>query len=153
MFEKETLRSALFTFCGVHVCAASYVHVFNSFAYVPCISQTHFSVNNDMQQHGNTLTYDLVQCDSFNKCTIAWRWPSPVETYISWCDLNVIFNTREIVNSLSCIRDRNVWVINENLCLEERSKTFLLNIFHLSTRLYGVIFYKIVFFELHLNCE
>jgi hypothetical protein len=28
-------------------------------------SQTDVNVNNNMQQHGNTLTSDLVQCDSF----------------------------------------------------------------------------------------
>jgi hypothetical protein len=31
------------------------------------LKQTHFSVNNDMQQHGNTLNYDLLQCHSFKK--------------------------------------------------------------------------------------
>jgi hypothetical protein len=29
------------------------------------LKQTYFSVNNDMQQHGNILTYDLVQCSGF----------------------------------------------------------------------------------------
>jgi hypothetical protein len=31
------------------------------------LKQTHFSVSNDMQQHGNILTYDLVQCNGFKK--------------------------------------------------------------------------------------
>jgi hypothetical protein len=30
-------------------------------------SETHFIVNNDLQWHGNVLTYDLVQCDGFKK--------------------------------------------------------------------------------------
>jgi hypothetical protein len=31
------------------------------------LKETHFSVNNDMQQHVNISTYDLVQCDGFRK--------------------------------------------------------------------------------------
>jgi hypothetical protein len=30
-------------------------------------SQTHFSVNSNMQQHGNVLTFDLVLRDNFKK--------------------------------------------------------------------------------------
>jgi hypothetical protein len=61
------------------------------------LKQTHFSLNiwNNMEY----LTYDLVQCDSFNKWTIAWRWPSRAETCSNWCHFNVILNKREIVNS------------------------------------------------------
>lgn len=35
------------------------------------LRHSHFSVNNDMQEHGNTLTYNLVKCDRFKKLTIA----------------------------------------------------------------------------------
>jgi hypothetical protein len=34
------------------------------------LKQTHFSVNNDMQQHGYTMTYYLVHCEfqTVNNC-------------------------------------------------------------------------------------
>jgi hypothetical protein len=35
------------------------------------LKQTHFCVNNDMQQRGNTFSYYLPQCDGFTKRTIA----------------------------------------------------------------------------------
>jgi hypothetical protein len=37
--------------------------LYSVFIVVSVISQTYFSVNNDMQQRGNILNYDLVQCD------------------------------------------------------------------------------------------
>jgi hypothetical protein len=47
------------------------------------LKQIHFRVNDDMQQHGNTLTYDLVQCDIFKNLIIAQNgqvlvWPKHV---------------------------------------------------------------------------
>jgi hypothetical protein len=54
--------------------------------------QTHLSVNSNIQQHWNMLTYNLVQCDSFSKWTVAWRWPSRAKTCSNWCSFNVILN-------------------------------------------------------------
>jgi hypothetical protein len=34
------------------------------------LKQTHFRVHGDLQQHGNILTHDVVQCDSFKKWTV-----------------------------------------------------------------------------------
>jgi hypothetical protein len=88
--RMNSLRSALFSFCSVRLERKQ------SFI----LKQTPFSANNCIQWHGNTLTYDLVQCDGFNKWTIAWRWPWKAETCSNWCNFNVILNLWETVNSL-----------------------------------------------------
>jgi hypothetical protein len=32
------------------------------------------------EKHWNILTWELMQCTSFNKWTLSWRWPSKAET-------------------------------------------------------------------------
>jgi hypothetical protein len=48
------------------------------------IKQTDSSVNNNTEQHGNILTYNLVGCDGSKKWKTVWRWPTRSETCTTW---------------------------------------------------------------------
>jgi hypothetical protein len=105
---KLSLRSAFFSFCGVRVCA-HFICMFSLFgrngeSFV--LKQTHFSVNCDTQLHGNILTYDLAQCDSFKMWTVVWRWPSRAETCSNWC----FYCYFKLWPVLSWIKDGGEWV-------------------------------------------
>jgi hypothetical protein len=70
---------------------------------------------------GDILTYELIQCGSFNQFIVAWGWPYRAETCHNSkikCYFNDIFvkckcDWNDILNkSLCCIGDGNKWVRN-----------------------------------------